>query len=114
MSRLTRALMDNIDYEKVKSVRLTNFKFLHDALSSVNRLRINIDDIVCPMVYPFLTDDMTLRGRLIGERIYVARYWDGVCASVRCMSDGILPLPVDQRYNTGDMSRIAESIMASL
>jgi hypothetical protein len=68
------------------------------------------------MVYPFMIDDESLRGRLIQNKVFVARYWPNVlewCGENELESKltrHIIPLPIDQRYGEKDMERILKII----
>lgn len=115
MSKLTRALMGNIEYERIKEKRLQNFTFLHSELKDKNKINISLDATDVPMVYPFYTEDKTLRNYLIENKIFVARYWpiqEGcdcmTSKNAQTMADCIIPIPTDQRYNIQDMKRILE------
>lgn len=117
MSLLTRSLMGNIDYERAKIKRLENFCCLHQALKKKNGLSINLSDDDVPMIYPFKTDDLSLRQKLIQNKIFVAKYWpkeeNNACmASIRAqtLADTIIPLPIDQRYDVEDMKHILSVI----
>jgi hypothetical protein len=77
---------------------------LDEQLSAKNGIHLTMDDAAVPMVYPYLTDDATLRQRLIDSRIYVATYWpnikawgDGNMLEYRLMGL-LLPLPVNIEY----------------
>lgn len=117
MSKLTKALMGNINYDFVRQKRLENFTALHNALADKNELKVDLllDDI--PMVYPFLTSADGLREKLIQNKVYVARYWPEI--EKVCPADSfelylqlhLLPLPIDQRYDLDDMKRILEVIL---
>lgn len=69
------------------------------------------------MVYPYLTNDVTLRKRLIANKIYVATYWPNVfdwCNESDVeyqMAKNIIPLPIDQRYGVADMDIIVNTII---
>ena len=75
-------------------------------------------EIVCPMVYPYYTDDIDLRERLIKQHIFVAQYWPNVlewCTPKEIeysLCQHIIPLPIDQRYNRDDMDRIVNVIFS--
>ncbi len=118
MSALTRSLLERIDYENVKQKRRSNFEALHIALAQTNKLTIpDWDTFVCPMVYPYLSEDDSLRKRLIDNKIFVATYWSNVLEW--CQEDSteyrlakyLLPLPIDQRYGNEDMERIIKIIL---
>ncbi len=115
MSQLSRRLLQGVDLEKVRLTRQANFAVLHEKLQSSNKLQF--DGVVRgPMVYPYQTDDDTLRKRLIEQNIFVATYWPNVfewCSPDEPeygLAQSILPLPIDQRYGIEHMNRILEVI----
>lgn len=117
MSNLTRKLLGSVDYEAARMVRRDNFKFLHNNLVSDNLLSIDINNIDCPMVYPFLVEDsQDIKNRLIENKIFVATYWPNVfewCDEDDVeyyLAKNIIALPIDQRYDRDDMQRILEVI----
>lgn len=105
MSKLTAALMGNLDYDFVATKRKTNFNYLHKSLRSNFPFAQVSDDV--PLVYPLLTDNPSLRTILIHEKIFVPSYWPGVQCCDR-LDVRILPLPIDQRYGIEEMERIVE------
>lgn len=118
MSPLTRALLTSIDFADVKQRRIDNFLALHSRLCESNLLQIpSLDSFACPMVYPYYSDDPTLKQRLIAEKIFVATYWPNVMEW--CSNDDIeyklatriIPLPIDHRYGMKDMRRIINTIL---
>lgn len=119
MSRLTEAILDSVDYERARLARQSNFRFLHAALGPSNRLRIDTSEIDGPMVYPYWTDDPSLRQRLLARKVYVATYWSEVLhrrgeasAVEKSLAAQLIPLPVDQRYGLGDMQSILDVVAA--
>ena len=78
MSNLTDKILCSIDYESVKQVRRNNYLLLNEQLQKTNGTHLSLDDNAVPMVYPYLTNDTTLRQRLIDKRIYVATYWPNI------------------------------------
>lgn len=117
MSRLTRKMLSSIGFEDVKNRRRKNFEYLHEHFGNANRLEIpSIDSIACPMVYPYLTYDSSLRQRLIENKIFVATYWPNVkeWASREMLEfelmDKMIPLPVDQRYGIEEMNTMISII----
>ncbi len=105
MSLLTDLLMSNIDFESIKKRRLSNFKFLSESLDQ--KYQLADDDV--PMVFPYVCNmnNRNLREKLIQNKIYVARYWPNVDSA---LVDIIIPLPIDQRYDIYDMSKIVNII----
>lgn len=113
MSRLTKKLLSNIDFEKTKEIRNINFRFLHQYLKTDNELTDIIEnaEINGPMVYPYLKKgNNKLRTKLINQQIYVAQYWPNVPDWVKdkdsweyYLFNNLIPLPIDQRYSESDM-----------
>lgn len=117
MSRLTRKMLSSIGFEDVKNRRRKNFEYLQEHLGCANRFEIPfIDSIASPMIYPYLTDDPSLRQKLSENKIFVATYWPNVKEwTSRGMleyelMDKLIPLPVDQRYGIEEMNTIISII----
>lgn len=112
MSKLTEAILGSVDYAKCASVRRNNYLELEKQLADSNGIHLELSFEDVPLAYPYLTDDVGLRNRLISRRIYVPYYWpnvdewagNGVLETL--MANNILPMPIDQRYDVEDMSRI--------
>lgn len=116
MSNLTEKILCSIDYESAKQLRRSNYMQLDEQLRNKNGIHLTMDEDAVPMVYPYLTDDATLRQRLIANCIYVATYWPNLAklnydTLEECLAKKIIALPIDQRYNKEDMKRIIESII---
>ncbi len=112
MSKFTQRVMQSIDYEDVAGRRRANYEILNAALESGNGLKLSMDDNSVPMVYPYFAPIDGLREKLIGQKIFVARYWPNV---LEWTSENDLEykltaltqhLPIDQRYSEKDMNRI--------
>ena len=116
MSRLTKRIMQSIDYGQVAERRRRNFEFLAAALNQKNGMSLPLNDDAVPMVYPFLSDDSLLRQRLIENKVFVATYWPNVrdwCdegSLEHQLASNLLPLPIDQRYDAEDMEKILQLI----
>lgn len=112
MSKLTELLLSGIDYEAVKRKRRENYWCLDDALSTSNRIHLEMDEEAVPMVYPYLTDDSCMRQKLIDNRIFVATYWPNLREWTseemleRNLMDRLVPMPIDHRYGKDEMDRI--------
>lgn len=116
MSNLTHRIMASIDYNGVAERRRQNYQILDKALSNENGISLLLATDTVPMVYPFLTTDMQLRQRLIDSKVYIATYWPNVLdwceenTTAYCLTQQLLPLPVDQRYGYEIMMRIINLI----
>ncbi len=116
MSTLTERILASIDYAECSKIRRDNFKYLHNKLGGMNLLDIETEDVLGPLCYPFVTNDDELRKRLIDDRIFVPTYWPDAIKRVstewaKKYIRNLLPLPVDQRYGTDEMDRVASIIL---
>ena len=120
VSRLSERILRGIDYSHVASRRRANFAYLHSELSDYNQLDFNLLESSVPLVYPLMTDNTDLRKKLIAERVYVATYWPGLDEMVggsslaHQLATNIVPLPIDQRYDEADLSRVAHLVTTFL
>lgn len=116
LSNLSQRLLQGVDYSKVMLKRNENFSFLHEQLNLKNKLSFEAKNLNGPMVYPFMTDQKGIRQKLISNKIYVPIYWPNVLNEVETdsweyqLTDQIIPLPIDQRYEITDMIKILELI----
>lgn len=117
MSDLTESLLSSIDYDAIREQRLSNFKYLHEHLSSLNSLQLpSQDSFACPLVYPFYAQDPELKKHLISNQVFVATYWPNVlewCTPEDTeyeLTSHIIAIPIDQRYGKEDMDRIINLI----
>jgi hypothetical protein len=116
MSNLTRSLMCSLDYKAAKARRQANVKVLHDSLGSLNELHVSIDDESVPMAYPFLSTTPDLKHKLIEHKIYVPTYWPNVLQWVNGdqwefrLARNLVPIPVDHRYDTSELSRVIDLV----
>ena len=116
MSKLTEAVLSGIDYDSVKQRRRDNFTLLDEQLKDSNRIRMVLDDEAVPMVYPYWTEDASLRQKLIANKVFVATYWPNVKDWTKAgmleyeLAERLIPIPVDQRYGVQEMNRIIDII----
>ena len=112
MSNLTQRIMQAIDYKKTAQKRRNNFEILHKWLGTSNLLNISMDDVMVPMVYPYLSDNNQLREVFLKNKTYIAQYWLAVLDITnkddleRMLTNQIIALPIDQRYGKEDMMKI--------
>lgn len=116
MSKLTKAILSSIDYNKVIEKRRHNFSLIHNHLMTINELYFDLDADFVPMIYPFLCNMKNLKKTLIKNNIFVPTYWDNVLdwASVDSLeykfTTNIIFIPIDQRYDENDMMKIINII----
>lgn len=121
MSLLTKRILSSIDFESAKYIRRSNYEYLAQNLDCTNLL--NLPDQIsfaCPMVYPYYSEDITLRQRLINHKIFVATYWPNVLQKCKPetlehkLAMNIIPIPIDQRYDQMDMDIILSVINSDI
>lgn len=112
-SQLTSFMLDNIDFEHVKTVRFQNFNYLHARLKQVNQFVLDEDDISAPLCYPLWTKNgELLKKELIANHVFVASYWPNILdwcptgSREQEFYSNIVALPLDQRYTKEDMERV--------
>ncbi len=117
MSNLTKSLLSNINYNYIINQRIANFYYLHKYLKKYNELNINNCENA-PLIYPYLiSNGSKLKKKLIDNRIYIATYWPNVLKWVDSktweyyLSNNLVALPIDQRYNKNDMKTIISFII---
>jgi hypothetical protein len=117
MSKLTQRILQSIDYEEAKRIRSNNFQTLHKSLEKMNLLNFELEKNAVPMVYPLLIENgLEEKKRLIENKIFVATYWPNVFRWVDKnsyeykLTESLLPLPIDQRYDKNVMNEIIEMI----
>ncbi len=115
MSVKTKEILAHIDYELIMNRRRANWQYLHSLLKERNHLSLpGLDSFACPMVYPFMVEEgEELRRKLIEGKIFVAKYWpnvmdDGIHKTEFLLSNQIVAIPCDQRYQEEEMERIVE------
>ena len=124
MSKLTHNLLRAVDYPRVREQRTENFAFLHQQLKERNVLNLP-PAISGAYAYPFWFNEDKISGKeirrkLIEKRIYIPTLWPEVCSLAeassleRQMTENILPLPVDQRYDREDMKAVLECLLEIL
>ena len=117
MSKLSKRILESIDYEEVKLKRQRNFYYLHSKLKDLNKLNLE-HSFEAPMVYPMLIEHKDLRAYLVSKKIYVPHWWKDVLSRVESnsfehyLSTYLLALPIDQRYDLEDMDYIVGHIKA--
>lgn len=116
MSKLTAALLSNVDYQAARESRERNWAQLSEGLDAVNVLDLQAP--VGPFMYPLLiegVDGAGLRSRLQKDRIYVPCLWPNVLegdsqSAAYHLAKDLLPLPIDQRYGASEMACMMDAI----
>ena len=119
MSKLTKNLLQGIDYARVCMTRTDNYAYLYDKLEKLNLLHIK--KVRGAFMYPlYIENAPCIRKKLQEQKIYVPMLWPNIgeiCNKDEWeygLSQNILPLPCDQRYGESEMEYIVEQIRKSV
>lgn len=123
MSRLTRTMLQGIDYCTVRKQRVRNFEIMDRAFAARNEIQEwNLGDGTdfIPMVYPLLLPDGgEIRKRLVSEKVYCPQWWkwileDACCKAVNDteihFAKDLIPIMIDQRYREDEIKELAEIV----
>ena len=121
MSRLSERLLAGIDYEEAIRRRRANYQALHALLGSDNLFEANLPVGATPFAYPFLLSRPVDRAVIARERLYVPTLWPDVVkrkspgfSFERNLVGRLLPLPIDHRYNSADMTEAVRRLRKAL
>lgn len=120
ISQVGHDILKGINYIKVQEIRRNNFLVLHKEFKKENRLDIKLGDQEAPMYYPLWTNK-SLHSKLISQRLFVPMFWRESIKEYRNsdkltqdLTLNLIPLPIDQRYDRGDMIEIIRRVNKSL
>lgn len=111
MSKLTRELLLNIDYNFVAKRRRDNYATFASVLIN-NKIDLPLNGNAVPYCYPLLTDVSNLRSKLISNKVFIPAFWPNVIINnplgsiEQLFCDNLLALPIDQRLDEIDITRI--------
>lgn len=113
MSKLSEYLLSNINYDEVIAKRHSNYNYLDAFFSEQHLFPPEPYDGCVPMVYPVLMNKPVDRKLLNARQVFIPTFWMDVRERdhpgfeiEKFISDRLLPLPVDHRYNQEDMERM--------
>lgn len=116
MSSFTQKYLSSIEYDRLQEKRKLNYQFLYKKLNDYNKLHIQNGRDLCPMVYPLLPKNRIDRKILIQMKIYIPQWWKWVINQEKAtrweieLSQSLLPLPIDHRYNEKEMQILTKII----
>ena len=113
-------LQSNLDVSFLRSKRRNNYQTLLSGLADSSKVKPIYDqlgDDAVPLYFPMIVEDRTsLQAHLVKNDIYAPVVWPKpeclgeVCKEAEYLYEHLLCIPIDQRYDTGDMNRVAETI----
>lgn len=120
MSSLTRTILDGTDYQYNIFQRKKNFKVACNLFDDINKLDPSCfaDEDTVPMVYPLLVEDDSILERLIAAKHFQGHWWHYLTEEMPedsfeyWLSRYMVPITIDQRYNTEDLEYLRSVIDA--
>lgn len=111
MSKITQALLDNIDYSLIKKKRIDNYIISKKLFANMNLLPESLfsEESMIPMVYPLYIEDINLRYYLKERHIYVGQWWKYLIDELPQntfevkYAQYLIPIQIDQRYGRKDL-----------
>lgn len=116
MSSLSERMLKSFDYDLIAQKRIDNYLYLEKKLNGINRLNLDFNGSIPPLVYPFW-GTKELRIKLLENKIYVAKYWPNVYdwaenGSLEIqLTDELMHLPIDQRQTKMELDKILKIVM---
>lgn len=115
MSRLTKTLLDSIEYEKILNKRIFNYNFLQENLGKINLINTEYSP-KSPLCYPLLTTNKNLKDYLRSKKIYIPTYWKEVLNRTESskleknLTNNLLAIPCHQGIEIDQLSKIIQQI----
>ena len=122
MSSISQYLLSRQNLSEIKSIREQNYKILLDKLSDYALYPNNILNFGFPIVFCDQKTRDKVRQTLIQNKVYPPIHWklpDFLSKNTDYqesinLSQTILTIPIDQRYNSNDMERVIDLITKQL
>jgi hypothetical protein len=117
MSKFTQSVLKTVNYSSVQNTRKTNFLKLHQQLGKYNDFPINTTSTT-HMYYPLKVSQENLRYKLIEKKVFNPQWWRFILNTLDSdtveynLSRYTVMLPIDQRYDHEDMSRLANIVIS--
>lgn len=122
MSKLTKRILKATNYEFIQEKRKENFYYLDYCLKDINLLKPKeyIDENTVPMVYPFASKNKNLVNILLEQKHFQGQWWAYILNEMKenCMetwlSEYMVPLTIDQRYNQQQLNQIVNIVKENI
>jgi hypothetical protein len=117
LSKLTEALLRNVNLSDIAQSRIRNYNYLRDVLNPAGIDVANLPVESVPLCCPVRCENASfIRAGLVAERIFTPVYWpDAVIPDhdqlALQMRDEMIYLPCDQRYGDVDMLSVAQAMI---
>lgn len=116
MSRFALGLLKNVDYNRVRDVRITNYEYLNQIFKNINEIELPEKNPAYQFPLLISKKGEKIKKVLIDNKVYVSTLWSGdnleknASDFERNMCKNAIFLPIDQRYSVNDMEYIANVV----
>ena len=116
ISSTSEEMLNRVDYAAVKRSRTNNFNFVKRELTDLNLLSIysDVNDAFC---YPLILERDIPKEVFHANDIFIPTLWPDVLnrkepdfSTARELARKIIPIPVDHRYQPGDLRKVTQLI----
>ena len=121
MSILSEGILAGLPYLDIANKRIDNFVYLHEKLKDYNSILINLSEIDVPFCYPFLPVNYIDKTLFYEKNIFIPTFWSEILERKgngykieKDITNRLLPLPIDHRYNIEDMATIVNFIKGNI
>ncbi|RPH30291.1 MAG: hypothetical protein EHM93_16150 [Bacteroidales bacterium] len=127
ISKSSLETLNSLDVNGIILIRKENFQHLYEGIKQIKGIKFQLEidnkQICCPFSLPILVNNRDkIQNEFAGKGLYAPVIWPinnmarNVCHVSTNMSDSMLSIPIDQRYDYEDIEdiiKIVESVMNS-
>ncbi len=117
ISILSEYLLANIDYLAIGQKRKDNFNHYHSFFEKINEFNLPLSTNAIPYCYPLLLNNIIDKKLLYKQNIFIPVLWsDTIYRGLKGfdfeqeLTQKLLALPIDHRYEIGDLNYVIESL----
>ena len=121
MAWISRQLLQKENCRQNQQRRLENYRYLFEHLQGIDSCKLLCDDMsevsTAPLYFMvFVPDRSQLQAELATQHVYAPVIWPVVYEEVlvnyvvKSIYDTILAIPIDQRYDQNDMTKVVDII----
>ncbi|MFN8673296.1 MAG: hypothetical protein U0457_14590 [Candidatus Sericytochromatia bacterium] len=123
ISKISEILLANVNLKKVKNARINNYNIYNKYFKDINLLKLLKNENEIPFFYPLLLDKKIDLKKFYSKNIFIPVFWKDVLERnlykdsfnfEKNLSDKLLLLPLDHRYNFDDINIVVNNILEEI